>query len=1009
MSDTDAGRRRILFAIFTISGFSGLIYEAIWSHYLKLFLGHAAYAQTLVLAIFMGGMAIGSWAMARYSHRIANLLLGYAIVEGIIGLLGLVFHRASTGMMSWAFDVLLPDIHSAGGVQFAKWGLGALLILPQSILLGMTFPLMSGATVRRFPERSGETLSMLYFTNSLGAALGVLVSGFILIGAVGLPGTILTAGLMNIALALFVWCLVKFRPDMAVSAPPVVATSDKAAPAIARWMLIGAAVTGIASFLYEIAWIRMLSLVLGSSTHAFEMMLSAFILGIALGGLWVHRRIDSLRDPMKFLSNVLLIMAGVALLSLPIYNATFDLMAQVLQTFLPTRQGYVGISLASNSIAMLVMMPTTFFCGMNLPLITHVLLRQGAGERAIGAVYAWNTAGAIGGVIIAVHVLMPLVGVKGIVIAGAALQLALAALFRGETQDVGTRIQKAAAPAVAGAAVLALAALLFQLDPQKLTSGVFRNGIASSGGQVLFVEHGRTATISLIEQNGGVTIATNGKPDAAISMRGTESTQDEITMVLAGALPLALHPNPRRVANIGFGSGLTSHVLLASPTLQELDTVEIEPVMAKAARIGFMPRVARTFEDPRSHIHFEDAKTFFATHRKTYDVIVSEPSNPWVSGVATLFSREFYQQMCRYLAADGMLVQWLQIYETDLSIVFSVMKALAPEFADFAIYSADDANIIIVAVRSGTLPGPGTVPFEQAAVREELARVGIMSPQDIRSRYLGNKSLLMPLIRSSGVPANSDYFPFVDQNAARARILRRNAVQLTGLQTLPIPFFELLDGHAQARAETLPSPVTTNERDRMVHSSTQIRKAVETASYDGMEPGLARVLMTLQSSKEDCAKPAIRRAWVSSAALVASQTSTALAARELQPMWKVVAGTPCAALLDAGDRQMLELLRSMAARDIEATARIGAALLSGNDYKFSEESQMRLVLLSTAASQIASGQSAAALQTIADNAPKISRTETVALALSWMSNIAAEGASRSAPAALARSGPDGAE
>jgi predicted membrane-bound spermidine synthase len=204
MNDPTARNRRLFFIIFTVSGFSGLIYEAIWSHYLKLFLGHAAYAQTLVLAIFMGGMALGSWLMARYSHRLTNLLIAYAIVEGVIGLLGLVFHRTSIGVTAWAFDSVLPNLQSAAAAQLVKWSLGTLLILPQSILLGMTFPLMSGAVVRRFPEHSGATLAMLYFTNSLGAAVGVLISGFVLIDWVGLPGTIMTAGLLNVALALFV-------------------------------------------------------------------------------------------------------------------------------------------------------------------------------------------------------------------------------------------------------------------------------------------------------------------------------------------------------------------------------------------------------------------------------------------------------------------------------------------------------------------------------------------------------------------------------------------------------------------------------------------------------------------------------------------------------------------------------------------------------------------------------------------------------------------------------------
>src|SRR5690242_19583126 len=142
MNRTSLRNRTVFFAIFTISGFSGLIYESIWSHYLKLFLGHAAYAQTLVLAIFMGVMALGSWLMSRYSYRIANLLLGYAIVEGAIGFLGLIFHRTSMGVTSWAFESVLPHIDSIAAAQMIKWGLGALLILPQSILLGMTFPLM---------------------------------------------------------------------------------------------------------------------------------------------------------------------------------------------------------------------------------------------------------------------------------------------------------------------------------------------------------------------------------------------------------------------------------------------------------------------------------------------------------------------------------------------------------------------------------------------------------------------------------------------------------------------------------------------------------------------------------------------------------------------------------------------------------------------------------------------------------------------------------------------------
>src|SRR5580698_6755177 len=229
MQTGDSMRRRSLFAIFVVSGFTGLIYESIWSHYLKLFLGHAAYAQTLVLAIYMGGMALGSLGVARYSSRIRRLLWGYVLVEALIGLLGLVFHHTFVDVTNFSFVSVIPAISSPWLIDAYKWTLGAILILPQSILLGMTFPLISGGLIRRWPARPGETLATLYFTNSLGAAIGVLVSGFVLIGAVGLPGTILVAGLLNLLLALIVWLAVRTETEPA-GASSGAGTTQAAAP-----------------------------------------------------------------------------------------------------------------------------------------------------------------------------------------------------------------------------------------------------------------------------------------------------------------------------------------------------------------------------------------------------------------------------------------------------------------------------------------------------------------------------------------------------------------------------------------------------------------------------------------------------------------------------------------------------------------------------------------------------------------------------------------------------------
>jgi predicted membrane-bound spermidine synthase len=178
--------RSVFFLLFTVSGFAGLIYESIWSHYLKLFLGHAAYAQTLMLALFMGGMAIGSWLCSRRSAGWGNLLRGYALAEALIGIAALAFHPVFVAATDAAYENILPALGGEIPAMLFKWTLAGLLILPQSVLLGMTFPLMSAGLIRRYPAAPGESLAMLYFTNSFGASIGVLASGFVM--AAGMVG-----------------------------------------------------------------------------------------------------------------------------------------------------------------------------------------------------------------------------------------------------------------------------------------------------------------------------------------------------------------------------------------------------------------------------------------------------------------------------------------------------------------------------------------------------------------------------------------------------------------------------------------------------------------------------------------------------------------------------------------------------------------------------------------------------------------------------------------------------
>src|SRR5437764_8825178 len=242
--------RGALYLLFTASGFAGLIYESIWTQYLKLFLGHAAYAQSLVLAVFMGGMALGAALCGRLSARVANPLMAYAAVEALLGVAALLFHWAFVALTDWSYDALLPSLGNEWLALVAKLAVSCLLILPQSMLLGSTFPLMSTALVRAQPRAAGESLAMLYFTNSLGGAAGVLSSGFLLIGTLGLPGTLRLAGAMNLAIALIAALLA--RPLQA----PALARAGRISGA--ELLLAVAFFTGLASFIYEISWIRML-------------------------------------------------------------------------------------------------------------------------------------------------------------------------------------------------------------------------------------------------------------------------------------------------------------------------------------------------------------------------------------------------------------------------------------------------------------------------------------------------------------------------------------------------------------------------------------------------------------------------------------------------------------------------------------------------------------------------------------------------------------------------------
>ena len=786
---------KLLFALFALSGFTGLIYESVWSHYLKLFLGAAAFAQSFVLAAFMGGMALGAWLASRWSARLPNLLAVYGWIEAAIGAAALIFHEAFVLLTQLSLDQVIPALGSPASVEIYKYSLCAALIVPQTLLLGMTFPLLSGAVIRRAPEASGHHLAMLYFTNSIGAAAGALAAAFLLLGWVGMPGTMRIAGALNLALAVAVLAIARGGEP----APLVAQPRDGATPLgtyLVRLFLAGAFVTGLASFVYEIAWIRMLSLVLGSSFHAFELMLSAFITGLALGSLWIRRRIDKIEDPVRYAGLVQLGMGLAALATIYVYHWTFDWMAWALAILRRNEAAYPVFNLFSHALAFAVMLPATFLAGMTLPLFTYVLLRGGRGERAIGQIYASNTLGAIAGVLLTVHFLLPDTGLKLALVLGAAADMLLGAwLLR--TSQAAFRRAHAFAALILGMLAATATARAEILEPERLASGVYRYGKAvPEHRQVFFYRDGKTASVAVSggTKLDGVSILTNGKPDAAIGMDPSQPPDgDEYTMTLLGALPLLIKPEARTFANIGWGSGLTAAVLVSHGGPREVDTIEIEPAMVAGAR-SFFPRNIRAYRDSRSQVFFEDAKSYFARHGKLYDVIISEPSNPWVNGVASLFTTEFYRDSKRYLAPGGLFVQWLQLYELNDRLLGSMLAALGENFADYEVYAANSSDLVVVAVVEGRVPPASPLPQTESVFLQELDRLGIRRVEDIGARRVGTKREIAPLFATLGAPVNSDFRPLVQLEAPRARFEVTFAQAIFSLVSAPLPVLEMAGG-----------------------------------------------------------------------------------------------------------------------------------------------------------------------------------------------------------------------
>ena len=765
---------RTIVVCFLLSGMAGLVYQVTWARYLALFLGHTGYAVVAVLIAFMGGLALGNAWLGARSDFVRKPLAMYAWLELGIAIYAVVFPTYFEACHS-VFVRLAGNFQPGGwALLWLKFAFSVVTVLLPSTLMGATFPALTRFVTRSLAELQGK-VAALYSINSFGAVLGCLLADFWWIPSFGLEITVFIGAVLNLVAALFALALNKsLGDDLRPALPePNAAPSAPITPRELRLCILAIGVSGYVAMAYEVAWNRVLALALGATTHAFSLMVATFITGIAVGAFIVKR--------FSIFAKSLACFAWAEIaLGLSTF-ATMLVHAEVPYWFLKAAsvlsrepQAYPVYVILQALICFSVMLIPTICLGLTLPLVSRIatieLARTG---RSVGKVFAVNTIGTVLGVVFTGLVILPWLGLAQTFALGVALNLIIGVglLLR----DRLTRAAVCAAPALMACFVLLVGAVLDDNWQHTFSAGLwrmpeppktrkdFRNAVEN--GKILYYRDGAGATVTVTSKlygtNEVLSLKVNGKTDAA-------SAVDVTTQLLLGHVPLLLHPSAREALVIGLGSGMTTAAVARHPSIERIDVVEIAPEVVQASRV-FGDYNDRFWENPKVHITVEDAKSFLQIGHRQYDTIVSEPSNPWMSGVAGVFSREYYENCRARLKSDGLMVQWVQSYETSDEIVDTVLRTFSSVFPFVSIWESSQADLLLVGSARPLRVDLDAMEkrFYEPSVYKDFARMQMMSlPVFLATQAISeeNGAFFAP----ADGPINSDYFPILEFQAARA-------------------------------------------------------------------------------------------------------------------------------------------------------------------------------------------------------------------------------------------------
>jgi len=760
--------RTRLFLLFLVSGASALVYEVVWSRLLGLAFGHTVHATATVLACTMGGMALGAIIGGKWADRLTSELRAYALLEVSLGAYALLSGPLLRALPR-IYAALAPDLEAGSAAQLAeRFLLAAACLTIPTTLMGATLPVLCRA-LARIDRDYVRVIGALYAVNTFGAAFGALLSGFTLLEALGIQGALTVAALGSFAAAGGAWWLGRGpqveRSPRREGAPGLPSRIGPARGPVS-FPLLAIGVTGFTALSCEIIWTRVLMFYLGNSVYAFSFMLAVFLAGLSLGSWLVARWRLGEHHALGALQTLLLLIAIVLAVSLIAMQVPVPLLKPVAFFGRPTLDLAADLSLRLAIVALTMFLQPVLF-GAVFPLVMRHLSPPPDGVgREVGIAYAVNTLGNILGAVGTGFLLLPVLGMRNVIFA-----LAFLCAITALVLTAGTR-ERRMTHALAGGGVLILLGGLLWILPGEL----FRRMFEKEFGDLVFYEEGLSDTVMVSDSGGTLRFDDAEYPDRWLHFsdrRGTAGTRTLPLNVLSAQIPALIHPRPKEILVIAFGSGNTAGSAATHPGVS-IDAVDLSPEVFHAS--PFFPSNGGVHANRKVKFTVEDGRSFLLTTRKRYDVITLEPPFLDMAGVVNLYTSDFYRLARSRLKSDGVLAQWFPLYTFSPEEAALILRTFIEAFPSTTAWEYPT-----VGFREGLLVGGQTDQrlsiarleegFRSPEVARDLARIGIRSPVDFLSLYLFSGKELSAQLGPGGVI--TDDRSIVDFSLLRTRIARK--------------------------------------------------------------------------------------------------------------------------------------------------------------------------------------------------------------------------------------------